>query len=123
MLDAQRHMSLIGFQVVSALSWLEVNETVQLWLRADSFGVIKKVPQGVDLCRGDGKHDKQVKAGPEGHPPKVVLQKVAIPRLKGPQGTLDLAGPLQVQVHELHACLEEEEEKGRQWEIKVKAVK
>lgn len=85
-----------------------------LWLRVDPLGVIKEPSQGVDLSGCDGEHDKQVEAGPEGHPPQVVLQKVAVPRLKGPQHSLDLAAPLQVLVHRVHRGLEEEEKRGRQ---------
>lgn len=105
----------------AALCRLEVNRTVLLRLRADALGVVKEASQGVDLCGGDGEHDKQVQAGPEGHPPQVVLQKVAVPCLKGPQHGLDLAAPFQVLVHRVHPRLEEEEKNSRQEEMKESA--
>ena len=79
-------------------------------LCADPLCVFKEAFQGVDLRGSDGEHDEQVDTGPEGHPPKVVLQKVSVPRLKGPQHRQDLPAPLQVLVHSIHARLEEEEE-------------
>lgn len=94
----------------SSLSCLELSRTV-LWLRVDPLGVVKEASQAVDLSAWDCNHDEQVEAGPEGHPPQVVLQKIAVPRLKGPKHSLDLAGPLQALVHSVHRRLEEEEEK------------
>lgn len=64
-------------QVLHSLGW----RYFLLWLCADPLGVIKEALQGVDLSDSDGEHDKQVEAGPEGHLPQVVLQKVAVPRL------------------------------------------
>lgn len=93
-----RHISqkVLGqsFYRVLLLSWIGGQRNSLLWLRADPLGVIKEALQGVDLSDSNSKHDKQVYAGPEGHPPQVILQKVAVPRLKGPQQSLDLAGPL-----------------------------
>lgn len=75
---------------------------------------MKEASQGVDLSDSDGEHDKQAEAGPEGHPPQVVLQEVAVPRLKGPQQSLHLTAPLQAPVHSVHPRLKEEEKNGGQ---------
>lgn len=85
---------------------------VMLWLCTSLLGVIKQVLQGVDLHGGHGEHDEQVEAGPEGHPPQVVLQEVTVPRLKGSQRGLDLPGPLQLLVHKLQPGLEGGDERG-----------
>lgn len=85
-----------------------------LWLCADPLGVTEEVLQRVYLRNSDSEHDKQVEAGPEGHSPQVVLQKVAVPGLEGPQHGLRLTTPLKVLVHGVHPCLEEDEEIVRQ---------
>ncbi len=82
----------------------------------DPLVVIKEAAQGVDLRDSNEEHDKQVDAGPEGHPPQVVLQKVSVPCLVDPQHGLHLAAPLQVKVHRIHPHLEKKENKGRQEE-------
>lgn len=81
-------------------------ETSPALLRAHRPFVIEQAPQRVDLSDGDGRHDQQVDAGPEGDPPQVVLQEVAVPGLEGPQGRQGLAALLQVPVHQVHLRLE-----------------
>ena len=79
-------------------------------LGARPLVAVKETLQGVDLSGGNTEHDEQVEAGPEGHPPQVVLQEEAVPRLEGPQRGLDLTGLLQSLVHGVHRRLEEEEQ-------------
>lgn len=83
-------------------------DTFVLRLCADPPWAVEQVSQCVDLWDRDGEHDKQVDAGPERDPPQVVLEKVAVPGLKGPQGHLDLAAPLQMLVNKLQPFLSEE---------------
>lgn len=75
-------------------------------LCADLLGVDKEASEGVNLNNSNSEHDRQVYAGPKGHSPQVVLQKVAVSRLKCPQHGLDLMAFLQVPVHRVHSCLE-----------------
>ena len=76
-----------------------------LGLRGGPPPVVEEPPQRVDLRRGHRQQDQQVDAGPEGHPPQVVLQQVAVPRLHGPQEVLEVPAPLQTPVDEVHGRL------------------
>lgn len=88
----------------------EAGGQVALRLRAHPPGAIKEASQGVHLRDGDGEHDEHAEAGPEGDPPQVVLQQVAVPRLQGPQRGQDMAAPLQVLVHRVQPHLEDGEQ-------------
>lgn len=75
-------------------------------LRAHRPFVVEQAPQRVDLRDGHGRHDQQVDAGPEGDPPQVVLQEVAVPGLEGPQRRQRLLALLQVLMHQVHLRLQ-----------------
>ena len=78
------------------------------WERLRSYSplVVKEAPECADLGYGHGEDDQQVEAGPEGDPPQVVLQQVAVTSLERPEDALDLPALLQVTMHRLQGLLQ-----------------
>lgn len=63
------------------------------------------MPGFIYLSESHTQHDQDAGAGPEGDPPQVVLQQVAVSRLKGLQHRLHLPAALQAFVQRVHGLL------------------